>query len=39
MFDGWVEAHAADLYRFAYRLCSDGSLAEDMVQQAFYEAW
>jgi len=39
LFDAWVEAHGADLYRFAYRRCGDGSLAEDLVQQAFYDAW
>lgn len=39
LFDAWVEAHGADLYRFAYRQCGDGSLAEDLVQQVFYEAW
>ncbi len=34
-----VEAHAAELYRFSYRLCGRADIAEDLVQETFYEAW
>ncbi len=39
IFDGWVAAHAPELYRFAYRLCGDAAAAEDLVQETYYEAW
>jgi len=38
-FDAWVDAHASELYRFAYRLCGEAAAAEDLVQESFYEAW
>jgi RNA polymerase sigma-70 factor (ECF subfamily) len=38
-FNALVDAHAAALYRIAYRLVGDGHEAEDMVQEAFRSAW
>ncbi len=38
-FESMVQAHAADLYRFAYWLCRDRSRAEDLVQETFARAW
>ena len=34
-----VHAHADGLYRFAFRLCGNRDTAEDLVQEAFCEAW
>lgn len=34
-----VRAYATDLYRFAYWLCRDRSLAEDLVQETYARAW
>lgn len=34
-----MRAYAADLYRFAYWLCSDRHVAEDVVQEACLRAW
>jgi RNA polymerase sigma-70 factor (ECF subfamily) len=34
-----VHAHAADLYRFAYRLTGRTELGQDLVQETFLEAW
>ena len=34
-----VRAYSADLYRFAYWLCRDRNLAEDLVQETFARGW
>ncbi|MFH1069014.1 MAG: RNA polymerase sigma factor [Candidatus Glassbacteria bacterium] len=34
-----VRSHAADLYRFAYRLCGERETAADLVQETYSEAW
>lgn len=34
-----VRALSPDLYRFAYWLCRDRSVAEDLTQEAFLRAW
>ncbi|MGH8629505.1 MAG: sigma-70 family RNA polymerase sigma factor, partial [Burkholderiales bacterium] len=38
-FEQAVRAYGADLYRFAYWLCRDRHLAEDLVQEACLRAW
>jgi RNA polymerase sigma-70 factor (ECF subfamily) len=38
-FEQAVRAYGADLYRFAYWLCRDRHLAEDVVQEACLRAW
>ncbi len=38
-YEQWVREHAGDLYRFALRLCGDPQVAEDLVQETFYQAW
>lgn len=38
-FDALVDAFSADLYRYAYWLCKEASLAEDLVQETFMRAW
>lgn len=38
-YETLVRTHAADLYRFAYRLTGQGAHAEDLVQETFHEAW
>jgi RNA polymerase sigma-70 factor, ECF subfamily len=38
-FDALVRALSADLYRFAYWLCRDSTLAQDLVQETFMRAW
>ncbi len=34
-----MRAYSADLYRYAYWLCRDRHMAEDLVQEAFARAW
>ena len=38
-FEALVNAYSADLYRYAYWLCKEANLAEDMVQETFMRAW
>jgi len=34
-----VNAYSTDMYRYAYWLCHNPSLAEDLVQETFVRAW
>lgn len=38
-FEHAVRAYSADLYRYAWWLCRDRHLAEDVVQETFARAW
>ncbi len=38
-YETLVRAHAADLFRFAYRLTGTHAAAEDLLQETFSEAW
>lgn len=38
-FEQVVRAYSAELYRFAYWLCRDRFLAEELVQETFSRAW
>lgn len=38
-FEQAVRAYSADLYRYAYWLCRDRHLSEDIVQETFARAW
>ncbi len=38
-FDALVRATSADLYRYAYWLCRNDSLAQDLVQETYLRAW
>lgn len=38
-FEQTVRAYGADLYGYAYWLCRDRHLAEDVVQESFARAW
>lgn len=38
-FETLVRAYSADLYRFAYWLARDRTIAEDLVQECFERAW
>jgi len=38
-FERVVRAYSADMYRFAYWLCRDRFVAEDLVQEACVRAW
>ena len=38
-FEAVVHAHGAALFRYAFWLCGDRSMAEDLVQETFLRAW
>jgi len=38
-FDALVRATSGDLYRFAYWLCRQEALAQDLVQETYLRAW
>lgn len=38
-FERMVNALASDLYRYAFMLCRNPTLAEDLVQETFMRAW
>jgi RNA polymerase sigma-70 factor (ECF subfamily) len=38
-FDQAARAYSADLYRYAYWLCRDRFIAEELVQETFARAW
>lgn len=38
-YEALVRAYHKDLYRYAYWLCKDPTIAEDVVQEAFMRAW
>ena len=38
-FETLVKAYSSDLYRFAFWLCSNHSVADDLVQETFLRAW
>jgi RNA polymerase sigma-70 factor (ECF subfamily) len=38
-YEQWVRLYAPELYRFAYRLCGQRHVAEDLLQETFVEAW
>jgi len=38
-FEALVRALSADLYRYAYWLCHNRSVAEDLVQETYMRAW
>lgn len=39
LFESLVRAYSADLFRFAYWLTRDRTLAEDLVQEGYARAW
>lgn len=39
LFESWVNDHATSLFGLAYRLCGDRELAEELVQETFFQAW
>jgi RNA polymerase sigma-70 factor, ECF subfamily len=38
-FEALVRAHSGELYRYAYWLCGQDALAQDLVQETFLRAW
>lgn len=38
-FETLVNAYSSDLYRFAFWLCNNHSIADDLVQETFLRAW
>lgn len=38
-FDALVRGHSGDLFRYAYWLCGEEALAQDLVQESFLRAW
>ena len=38
-FDALVRSLSGDLFRYAYWLCGDEALANDLVQETFLRAW
>lgn len=38
-YEALVRAYHRDLYRYAYWLCKDGTIAEDLVQETCLRAW
>ncbi|KZN31724.1 sigma-70 family RNA polymerase sigma factor [Pseudoalteromonas sp. SMS1] len=38
-YESLVQVYHTELYRFAYWLCQDPSIAEDLVQETFLRAW
>jgi RNA polymerase sigma-70 factor, ECF subfamily len=38
-FEGLVKAYSAELFRYAYWLCRDRFVAEDLVQETYTRAW
>lgn len=38
-YDRLVVSYSADLYRYAFWLCKDSFVAEDLVQETFLRAW
>jgi len=39
LYEYLVRSQAADLYRFAFRLCGERETAQDLVQETYGEAW
>ena len=39
VYEEWVKRFAKELHAFAFRLTGDVPIAEDLVQETFFEAW
>jgi RNA polymerase sigma-70 factor (ECF subfamily) len=39
LYEELVRSHSGAVYRFAYRLCGNPDMADDLVQETFCEAW